>query len=74
MKKFETGKTYYTRYVCDSDSRITATVISRTDKTVTIKTDDNRVKRCKIHTDENGEFIIPERYSLAPVFRAYRVA
>lgn len=67
--RFEVGKTYGTRCIGDHNIIYTVTVTKRTDKTVTIVGDSN--KRCKIHIDNNGdEFIIPERYSMAPVFRA----
>lgn len=67
--KFEVGKTYGTTAVGDHNLMYKVTVTKRTDKTVTIVGDSN--KRCKILIDNNGnEFIMPERYSFAPVFRA----
>lgn len=68
MKKFEIGKKYMARSVCDYDCVFTVEIVSRTDKSVVVKGDSN--KRCKIYTDNNGEYIIPERYSMAPVYRS----
>jgi len=46
-------------------------IVKRTAKTVTFRRD-GQERRAKIYTDSNGEYIIPERYSMAPVFRASR--
>ncbi len=71
MKQFEIGKTYSSRSICDSNCIYTATIIKRTAKTVVAEID-GHARRCKIHIDSEGEFIIPERYSMAPTYRATR--
>lgn len=71
MKKFTAGQTLESRSICDHNCIFTGTVIKRTAKTVTINTRMKGEKRCKIHTNDEGEFIFPfGQYSMAPVFRA----
>lgn len=71
MKKFEIGKEYFTHSICDSECRFTIKVTGRTEKTVSyIYAGETR--RSKIRVDESGEYIQPDRYSMAPVFRAER--
>ena len=71
MNKFTTGQKLSTRSACDHECIFTATVLKRTAKTVTIETDMEGVKRCKIHNYGDGEFILPfGNYSMAPVFTA----
>ncbi len=72
MRKFTEGQELSTRSLCNYDYVFTGKVISRTDKTVTISTDETRIKRCKIHFDSDGnEFIYPfGRHSMCPTFWA----
>lgn len=73
MSKFEAGKTYEGRMICNSDLIEQVTIAKRTDKTVT--TTDG--KRLKIHTSQfdGGEFVYPDgRYSMATIIRASGVA
>lgn len=71
MKKFEIGKEYFTHSICDSECRFTIKVTGRTEKTVSyIYAGETR--RSKIRVDKSGEYIQPDRYSMAPVFRAER--
>lgn len=71
MKKFEIGKEYFSRSICDSDCVFTIKITGRTAKTVSYEyMGDSR--RSKIHVDESGEYIQPDRYSMAPIFRAAR--
>lgn len=72
MKTFEVGKRYETRAYGDHNLIYWVEVVKRTEKTVTVTDDCGNVKRCKIHIREDGEWIIPEKYSGAPVFRACR--
>lgn len=72
--KFLPGQNLETRSICNHDCIFKAEVISRTEKTVTIKVD-GKIKKLKAHTHENinngNEFIFPYgRYSMAPVFQA----
>ena len=72
MKKFTKHQTLQTRSICDHNCIFKGVILNRTPKTVTIKVDGYRdAKRCKIHTNDEGEFIYPlGRYSMAPVMRA----
>jgi hypothetical protein len=68
--KFETGKTYYTRSIGDSNCIIRVTVASRTAKT--IKTAEGKILRV---SDDAGEEIVRPwgRYSMSPTIRASKV-
>lgn len=70
MIKFEAGKEYSTRSIGDHNCIFTIKVIKRTEKTVTIKDYWNHERRCKIYTDNNSEWIQPDKYSMAPSFHA----
>ncbi len=66
MSKFEAGKTYKGRSVCDADCVISITIAKRTAKTVT--TTGGKTLRIK---EYNGEFVMPWGvYSMAPAIRA----
>jgi len=70
MNTFTTGQALSASSICDSNCIFTGTVLKRTAKTVTIKTNGVE-KRCKIHDLGDGEFIYPNgRYSMAAIFRA----
>ena len=71
MKKFEVGKTYYSRSICDHECIFTIEVVKRTEKSVTYIYD-GKQRRSMIKKDDNGEYIKPDRYSMAPTFRADR--
>lgn len=71
MKKFEIGKEYFDTSACDHECVFTIKIVKRTDKTVTFERD-GKTRRAKLFSDERGEYIIPDRYSMAPVFRAER--
>lgn len=71
MKQFEIGKEYTTRSICDSNCIFSITITGRTAKTVSYNYL-GRSRRSRIHTDQNGEWIQPDRYSMAPTFRADR--
>jgi len=71
MKKFEVGKEYFTNSICDSECVYTIKITGRTEKTVTYVYG-GRKRRSKIQVNADGEFIQPDRYSMAPVFRADR--
>ena len=69
---FQPGQELSTTSICNSDCVFTAKVVKRTAKTVTIDIDGDET-RCKIHNNDEGEFIYPHgRYSMAPIFRAQR--
>lgn len=71
MKQFEIGKKYFDTSACDHNCVFVVEIVKRTAKTVTFRRD-GQERRAKIYTDQNGEYIVPERYSMAPVFRACR--
>ena len=71
MFTFEIGKKYFDTSACDHNCVFVIEITKRTAKTVTFLRD-GKERRAKIHTDDQGEYIIPERYSMAPVFRACR--
>ena len=71
MKKFEIGKEYFDTRACDHNCIFTIRIVKRTEKTVTFERD-GETRRAKLFSDERGEYIIPDRYSMAPVFRAER--
>lgn len=74
MKKFEVGKEYSMRSICNHDCVWTYTVTARTAQTITI-TDGKEVKKCRVSkkTSEyrNSETIFPlGQYSMAPMLSA----
>lgn len=73
MAKFEIGKEYTTRSICDSNCVFRLTVTGRTVKTVSYDYL-GRSRRSMVHVDQDGEWIQPDRYSMAPTFRASRTA
>ena len=70
--RFEAGKSYQTRSICDNDCIYTIEVLSRTDKTVQYREGSGRVRRSKVHSDADGEWIRPDNYSMSAVYRACR--
>ena len=73
MAKFETGKTYFTRSVCDHDCIITFEVIGRTAKTIKART--SRGEQTFRISEWNGiEQVKPwGNYSMCPVVSADRI-
>lgn len=69
MSTFEVGESYYATSACDHNCVFVVEIVKRTAKTVTFRRD-GQERRAKIYADHNGEYIVPERYSMAPVFRA----
>lgn len=68
------GQTLTARSVGDYDCIFSVEVVSRTEKSAII-VQDGKTKRTKIHTDSYGdEYVRPERYSFAPMFRAPKIA
>lgn len=71
MKQFEIGKTYFDTCAGDHTLVVTIEIIKRTAQTVTFRRH-GQDRRAKIYTDADSEYIMPDRYSMAPVFRASR--
>ena len=69
MFTFEIGHKYYDTSACDHNCVFTIEIVKRTAKTVTFLRN-GKERRTKLFCDERGEYIIPYRYSMAPVFRA----
>jgi hypothetical protein len=74
MKKFEVGKQYSMRSVCDHDCVWTYTVVARTASTVTI-TDGKHTTVCRIVKDlrqyRKAETVRPlGKYSMCPLLSA----
>lgn len=68
--KFEVGKTYNCRSLCDYDCIYSFTVVSRTEKFVTFRYF-NELRRRKIRTYEGVERCDPHgRYSMSPILTA----
>ena len=70
MKKFEIGKEYSMKSICDHECVWTYTVIARTAQTITIS-DGTEIKKCrvikKVSEYRNAETIFPlGQYSMAP--------
>lgn len=72
IKKFEVGKTYYARSICNHDCIFTMEVVSRTEKTVTYIFEGEKKRSSIKHDDHGNEWIKSHGYSMAPVFRAER--
>lgn len=67
MSKFESGKTYTTRSICDHNCIFSITVAKRTAKTIT--TTEGKTLRLSVYNDQ--ETVKPEgSYSMAPIIRA----
>lgn len=74
MKKFEVGRSYSMKSICDYDCIWTYTVTSRTAQTITI-TDGKKVQKCridkKISEYRNIETVYPlVKYSMCPSLTA----
>lgn len=74
MKKFEVGKQYSMRSICNHDCVWTYTVTARTAQTITI-TDGKETKKCRIskkYSEYRGaETVLPlGQYSMCPMLSA----
>jgi hypothetical protein len=74
MKRFEINKTYQTRSIANHDCIISATIIKRTDKTITTYDQmENRVRNFKVKIYNNTEYFMPwGNYSMCPSLSADR--
>lgn len=75
MKKFEIGKTYETRSLCNHDCIIQITVIERTAATLTVKDEMGEIQKLRINKKlteiREAETVLPwGRYSMAPMISA----
>lgn len=78
MTRFEIGKTYYTRSLCDHDCIYSAKVIARTAKSVRVILDARdgvKLRRVSPNYDGTCEVFAPfGSYSMSPTIRADKVA
>ena len=71
MKKFETGKTYSCKSICDSECIFSFYVVKRTNKFLTLRSKHNEVFRVGVSEYEGNEVCFPNgKYSMAPIIRA----
>lgn len=73
--KFEVGKTYTTRSICDSDCIFSGKVIKRTASTITFDVEFFGIRTVRVIKDlsemEGCECVRPlGRYSFSPIFKA----
>jgi hypothetical protein len=69
--KFKIGTTYTTRSICDHNTIVTAEVLKRSAKFVTVKTQMEDSKRCGILVIDGVETIKPwGSFSMCPIIRA----
>ena len=71
MKQFEIGKTYFDTWACDTDTISTIKIVGRSEKMVTFERN-GKTRRARIYTDSHGEYIMPDHYSMACIYRAER--
>jgi len=71
-KKFEIGKTYSCRSICDYNCIFSFEVVARSDSFVSLKASDGKIKRRKVRVDSDGaEWCEPHgSYSMSPSLRA----
>lgn len=73
--KFEAGKTYYYRFIGDSDLVVKCKVTKRTEKTITfIDLDEDKTYTKRIRESFGVECVSIASYSMAPVLFANRLA
>jgi hypothetical protein len=70
MKKFEVGKTYSTRSICDSECIFSFEVLKRTAKQITLK-HHNEVFKRGVYIYDGAEHCKPfGSYSMCPIIEA----
>lgn len=77
MKKFEVGAMYWDTSAVDHECVMVIKITRRTEKSVWFvrmhgDRPDGEPSRTKIFTDANAEYVMPYRYSMAPVWEADR--
>ena len=65
----QTGQTLKARSVCDAKCFFTLTVLDRKGQFATVRFQGNE-KRTKVRSDDSCEYLRPDSYSMAPIFRA----
>lgn len=72
--KFESGKTYYYRFISSYDTVVKCTIIKRTAKTITFKDDCGETMTRRIYILDGVEKVDIGHYSMAPSLGADRSA
>lgn len=71
MNKFETGKTYSTRSICDHNCIFTVQVLGRTAKTIKALVDGRNIKTLRVSEYNGNEQVKPHgSYSMAAIVGA----
>ena len=75
MTKFEIGKTYSMRSICDHECVWSYTVTARTAQTITMKDEHGKVVKCRVSKQvseyRNSETVYPlGKYSMCPMLSA----
>jgi hypothetical protein len=71
QKRFEAGQKVSCISACDRNCVWSGIITKRTQKTVTVKLEHEKERRCKIHVIRGQEFIFPfGNYSMAPIIWA----
>lgn len=74
MTKFEVGKRYFTRSICDHECIFSIKVLERSDKTIKVINEgsvDKKPCRLKLHDFDDCECVFPYgKYSMCPIIRA----
>ena len=71
MVQFIEGNTYETRSIGDHNCIFNIRVIRRTNTMIKYEYE-GHIRSSKIRVDKSGEYIRPDNYSFAPIFRAER--
>jgi hypothetical protein len=69
MKLIESNTTLTARSICDYDCIFSLKVLNRKGSFATIRFQGNE-KRVKVRNDGDREYVKPNNYSMAPIFRA----
>ena len=70
MSSIKANQTLTAKSICDSECIFSLNVIERKGNFATVKFQGN-TKRTKVYIDSDGnEYLMPEKYSMAPMFRA----
>jgi hypothetical protein len=74
MTTFQTGRTYYTRSICDADCIFSFTILGRTAKSVTVQVHGKTVRRGLSVWNGIEQFKPFGNYSMAAIISADKVA
>jgi hypothetical protein len=69
MNTIQTGQTLKARSICDYDCVFSLEVLERKGNFATVRFQGNE-KRVKIRRDDSGEYLRPDNYSMATIFKA----